>query len=427
MTKKTDGTTLPKPLELRPSAAKRWTRCPAFPVLDRWNAGERTESPWLLEGTYAHKLAEICLRNEELPGEYIREEIPCVVDEGTPYERTEIFVPNEEMVAGVSVYLNVCSDVSRYRKRTDQIGVDKVEDKVGATFGGLRIEGTADFLSLSPKRIIVVDFKYGQNVEVEAEENDQLSAYLLGAVNKYGPELLEELVGIIVQPRLRTGGPIIKKWEIPNPKTWVKDETKRFDAAVKAIVGQGNDLTFNPSPSACQWCDSLKYCRGLGRIVKMLIEKLDTEVPDLDSDFIREVLAVAKPLRDFIWEVERHSTTRALNGEEFDGFKLVEGGRVSPRVWNNLGRLSKLLDKKIEEGAVAEDKIYKSREPITPAQMEKVLGKEFVEKHSTRPSSDRPTILVPESDKRKPIKRANDEFADFLEDDDDDDLDEFEI
>lgn len=427
MTKKTDGTTLRKPLRLRPSSAKRWTRCPAAPVLDRWVPDERTESPWLLEGTYAHKLAEICSKTGELPGDYIRDEIPCIVDEGTEFERVELFTPSEEMVGAVSVYLQVCDDVRRYIKRTDQVFTEKVEDQVGGMFHSLRIEGTADYLAVSPRRIIVVDFKYGENVEVEAENNDQLTSYLLGAVKKYDPDVVEELSGIIVQPRLRNGGAYIKKWEIDNPTKWVETETKRFDASVRAIVEQGNDLTFNPSPSACQWCNSLKYCRGLEEKIKMIINKLDTEVPELDGEFIREVLAVAKPLKDFIWEIERHSTTRALNGEKFEGFKLVEGGRVPPRVWTNLGRLVKVLDEKVESGDVAEDKIFKSREPITPTQLEKVLGKEFVEKYSTRPSYDRPAVLAPESDKRKPVKRANDEFADFLDGDDDVDLDDFDI
>lgn len=51
----------------------------------------------------------------------------------------------------------------------------------------------------------MADFKYGKGVEVEAEENDQLSYYALGALDYVGfgfPDI-EEVVLAISQPRLR--------------------------------------------------------------------------------------------------------------------------------------------------------------------------------------------------------------------------------
>ena len=159
----------------------------------------------------------------------------------------------------------------------------------------------------------------------------------------------------------------------------------------------------------------------------MIIENIGIDTPELDSEFIREILAVAKPIKDFVWEIERHSTTRALRGEEFEGFKLVEGGRAPFRSWGaKEGNLVKVLDNKVAKGDVREGEVYDARKPVSPAKLEKVLGKEFVDKYSSRPAYDRPTILVPESDKRKQIKRATDEFADFM-DGDDVDLDDFDI
>lgn len=418
---------LPKPLVLRPSSAYSWTRCSAGPALARWIPDEETVAPWLLEGTFAHYLAELCLTKGKAPRGYLGKKIPCVVDEDTEFERTETFVPGAEMVSAVASYIEVTEHYTDEVRKADGKFGHFVEKRLDTTFGGVRkfpIGGTADHVLVSPKRIIVTDLKFGENVEVEAVDNRQLATYLFAAYDLWGSQLTEEIVGVIVQPRLVTGGEYVKEWRIKNPQKWYAENHKIWDLAIKKIMDQGNDLSFNVSPEACKWCDSMRYCRGLWSIVEMIIHNLETEAPELPPEMVREVLLRIKPVRDFLYELERHSVTRALSGEKFKGFKLVEGGRPPNRVYRDEGKVVELLDEKIENDEVEEELVFTDRKPISPAQLEKVLGKKFVADLVTRGYGNRPTILVPDSDKRKPIATAADDFADLLEGFDDDEEDD---
>ena len=404
----------PRPLRLRPSAASRWLRCPAFPVLDRWTEEAPTEAQWINEGTAAHYVAERCFKRGEEPESFLGRTINVDVDKGTSFSRIEKAKVDREMVSGVETLLDTVSETLSRFKRLDGVGGAYSEKKLETEFSGFTISGTADFIVVTPRRLAIIDFKYGKNHIVDAVENDQLRIYLLAALGTYfraSKLKCEELLGIIVQPR-GVDGPPVKTWIIDDPTTWAIENSNRVDSAVRKIVNQGNDVTFNPSPTACLWCPCIGRCRGLWSLTEMIIHNLDKEVPDLPAEVLRTVLANAKPISDFVKEVGKTATSRALAGEKFDGFKLVEGGRSPWREWRDPTAVFAAVNAKIKSGEVKPDEVF---EPLSPAKMEKVLGTEFVDPLTFRAAGDRPTILVPESDRRPPIGRASDEFDQFLE------------
>ena len=71
--------------------------------------------------------------------------------------------------------------------------------------------GTADCIILAGDTIKIIDLKYGMGVKVDAEENEQLMLYALGALETFG--ILGDFTKaklVIVQPRLNH----ISEWEV---------------------------------------------------------------------------------------------------------------------------------------------------------------------------------------------------------------------
>ena len=96
--------------------------------------------------------------------------------------------------------------------------------------------------------------------------------------------------------------------------------------------------------------------------------------------------------------IKERALSQMLNGEEIPGFKVVEGR--SAREW---GDTSGMVAELAAAGYGPAD-IYEPQELLSPAKMEKSLGKKkFAElvgsRIVTKPGN--PTI-APESDKRKP-------------------------
>ena len=430
---KTDETYLPRALSPRPSAAKRWTRCPAYPVLAQWVDDEPTFAPWLLEGTYAHKLGELCLSHGDDPADYLGEDIPCKIDEDTRFVRTDIFTPDRNMTDAVGEYVDYCRNQFEELKGRDQLGSYKVEQRVGTIFHKVSLVGTADFITLTPRVIAVTDLKFGENVEVEADNNEQIEAYLLAAFNRYRTpddyKLLKELRATIVQPRLKSGGQTVKELVIKNPLEWVEEKKKKFDDAFRRIVSQqGRRLIYNPSVEGCMWCDASHFCGKFKEILKMIIRVKDFDVPDVDPEVVKLVAEFEGPVKDFMQSVRRFATNKAIGqGVTPRGMKLVEGGRAPSLAWVSAPRAAKALSSLVDLGEFELEDLFNMATPRTPTQVSKIIGADFVSKYAVRPSVDRPIILVPESDKRPAIATAKDDFSDLLDeldDDFDEDLDD---
>jgi hypothetical protein len=236
----------------------------------------------------------------------------------------------------------------------DEIDPDKQMEFVvesSVNFGDLLpgVFGSADLLGRIGKKAIVLDWKFGNGVAVEATENEQGMFYAAAAMRtpetQWVFEDVEEIEIIIVQP------PMVKRW-VTTPKRIAEFE---FDL-IAAVNGPRTKLE---SGEHCRWCAAKPTCP---KVTGAVDRALKTALVRLDADKISEYLAQADLLEEWIDSVRVLAYDMLENDVRVPGYKLV--AKRGTRQWVNDEAPVKLLG----------DKAYESK-LISVAQAEKIIGK----------------------------------------------------
>jgi len=273
--------------------------------------------------------------------------------------------------------------------------------------------GTSDCVMIGSGRIIVIDYKNGAGVPVEAEDNSQMKLYALGALQTFRPiygDTLQEATLVIVQPH--AGG--VKRWD-----TTVAEVLKWGEEVIGPAALRAREATEPACPG--DWC---RFCKGKSQCTARAKQMLDAgrqfqQAPAAGSEKIPEdysgplltdeevgaALAAGAGLVAWYKDLEAYALLACLDGREIPGFKAVEGR--GSRDWVDLDAAFKAL----QERGVAEAMLYE-RKPVTAPALEKALGKKaFAEVADglVRKQPGKPT-LVPSSDKRPPYNAAEAAF-----------------
>lgn len=279
--------------------------------------------------------------------------------------------------------------------------------------------GTADCIMIGEGRIVVIDYKNGSGVPVDAENNPQMMLYALGALNTFAPifgDSIKEARLAIVQPN--AGG--VKTWDttVGQLNSWAAEVAA--PAAKLAIAGEGNFC----AGDWCRFCPAKAQCSA--RAAQMLglepllgarpeaemdrDEILNREIqkgngqqvpPLLTDEEVGDVLNRARELAAWVKDLEEYALSASLAGREIAGFKAVEGR--GSRDWADLDAAFKTL----QERGVAESLLWE-RKPVTAPALEKVLGKKVFAEAADGLVVKKPgkPTLVPDSDRRKPYNAA---------------------
>jgi hypothetical protein len=209
--------------------------------------------------------------------------------------------------------------------------------------------GSADLLGRLGKKAIVLDWKFGNGVAVEATENYQGMFYAAAAMRtpetQWVFEDVEEIEIIIVQP------PMIKRW-VTTPKRIAKFE---FDL-IAAVNGPRTKLE---SGEHCRWCAAKPTCPMVTGAVD---RALKTALVRLDADKISEYLTQADELESWIDAVRVLAYDMLENNVKVPGYKLV--AKRGTRQWVSDNAAVNFLG----------DKAYEKK-VISVAQAEKLVGK----------------------------------------------------
>ena len=271
----------------------------------------------------------------------------------------------------------------------DEIDPDKqmefaVESRVN--FGDLLpgVFGSADLLGRIGKKAIVLDWKFGNGVAVEATENYQGMFYAAAAMRT--PETawvfedVEEIEIIIVQP------PMVKRW-VTTPKRIAEFE---FDL-IAAVNGPRTKMS---TGEHCRWCAAKPTCPMVTGAVD---RALKTALVRVDAEKIGEYLAQADLLEEWIDSVRVLAYDMLENNVKVPGYKLV--AKRGTRQWVNDEAAVKLLG----------DKAYESK-LISVAQAEKIIGKKnFPSDVAVSVSSG--STLAAESDPRPAVLNLGKQLA----------------
>lgn len=372
---------------LSASSSHRWLNCNPSARLEQEFADRETDAA--AEGTAAHALCEHKLRRALK----MRSKKPI-----SPYDC-------DEMDACTDAYVEFVMEALAEAKQECKDPLVLIEQKLDFSCYVPDGFGTGDCLIVADKLLHIIDFKYGQGVLVDAEQNPQMMLYALGALRLFDSLYdITEVSMSIFQPRREN----VSTWTISVDDLLDWAETTLKPKAELAFKGEGE---YTPG-SWCQFCKAAVKCRARAE-AKLQLARYEFAMPPLLSDEeIEDILLKLDDLTKWANEITAYAQDAAVNhGKVWRGFKLVES-RTNRRY--------------TDEEAVAQaanaagyhDIYKKSLIPIT--EMERLMGKKtfaevigsLVEKPKGRPT------LVPASDKRPAIVStgAEQDFTDFKED-----------
>jgi len=199
----------------------------------------------------------------------------------------------------------------------DEIDPDKtmeytVESRVG--FGNLLpgVFGSADVLGRIRNRAIVLDWKFGDGVIVEAEENEQGMFYAAAAMRTPATQWIfndvDEVEIIIVQP------PMMRRW-VTTPQ-----RIQQFERDLVNAVGKAEYETETNTGDHCRWCSAKPICPSMTGAVE---RALRTDLKAIDATQLKHYLAQADVIEDFIKSVRDLAFVMLSNDIPVPGFKLV--------------------------------------------------------------------------------------------------------
>jgi len=383
---------------LSPSSANRWINCPPSALLNA-EAGDR-DTVFTREGTLAHAVAELKARKYFLTRDHV-----MVTEQMREFRANELW--QDEMDDHTDAYLEALKDIAATFADMPYVALEQRVDFSGYVPEGF---GTADCIMIGGEVLHIVDFKYGKGVDVSAEDNPQLKLYAMGAIEQYMSFYDIFTVRMtIVQPRIKREP---DTWEMParDLLRWAEDVVK--PAAALAAAGEGEFA----EGDWCRWCAVRSNCRARAAANTALEDFGFKQPPTLTDAEVGRALTLGRRLKSWLSDLEEYALTACLNGAEITGWKAVEGRAV--RAWTDQDAAFKAA----KLAGVPDEMLYK-REPVSLAQLEKIMGKKEFAKVFTQPRAmfvvtppGKPT-LVTADDKRKAITNKPDVEDDFGDDD----------
>lgn len=369
---------------LSASSSHRWLYCSPSARLEQSFADYETEAA--AEGTAAHALCEHKLRKALK----MRSRKPL-----SKYDCDEM----DEFTNGYVDFVLEHLEQTKLHCKDPIVLIEQRLDFSKYVPGGF---GTGDCVIIADGMLHIIDFKYGQGVLVDAEDNPQMKLYSLGAL-----ELFDSLYDIstvsmtIYQPRREN----VSTWtvSVDTLNDWAENELR--PKATLAYDGEGE---YWPG-EWCTFCKANVKCRARAESKLKLASREFALPPLLSDEEIEEILVSLGDLTKWANSIMAYATDVAVNhGKRWNGFKLVEG---------------RSNRKYADEETVAEAAkqagyrdIYKTS-LITLSEMEKLMGKaqfkEVLGDFIYKPQGK--LTLVPDSDKRQAIEISNIQ-DDFKED-----------
>ena len=342
---------------LGPSSAERWMTCPGSVAAIAACPVEGTASEAAAEGTAAHALAEILLRERiklKGQGELLKK---WKAEYGERYDANEL-------KAGVMPYVNKVTDA------WEELGGRKharllLEQRVFVIDG---VYGTADAVVASDKGVLhVLDLKFGRGVRVEAEDNPQLRCYALGALQDAELERdIREVRMTIVQPRHKDGGHIsTAAMTAEELHAWGEE----LEAAAEATKAE--DAPRVPSEGGCLFCPAAPWCPERAEFVAKAVgldtsTGLATDPVDYSPAVLAEAMGNVETVEGWCKAVRREALRQAGTEDGLPGWHL-KPGRVRRSATEEAAQAL------VDFGMLSEEVAF-TRSPATLSKLEKVIG-----------------------------------------------------
>lgn len=371
------------------SNSKRRMACPGSLKAEERFPDE--SSPFAELGTAAHELGEHCLENN------IEDVALCIGGSFNDH------IVDDNMATAVQTYVNFV----RATEAEEAPALLRLEQRFSLEDldPPMPMFGTSDCTIYGKEtgNLWIIDYKHGQGVAVDVEDNAQLKYYALGAVLKIGNKApINQVHTAIVQPRASHRDGSIRVY------SYTKDEildfgTDLIDAAHAALAPDAPLI----AGDHCKFCKAAGVCSALrGNALAVAQDEFGVikSVDDLTPEEIGAYMDKLPLVEEWIKSLRRHAHTMLEAGTSVPGFKLVE--KRPTRRWKNEDELLDWAASQNLEDEEIFDKKIKS-----PAQIEKVVGKKNVPSDLIM-SVSTGLSMVPDTDRRPPAALlASDEFT----------------
>lgn len=354
------------------STMERWSVCPGSVRLSA--TCQKFDSEYAKDGRIAHEFAAEWLRTGVAP-----------------------YIPDDEMADAVGKYVDIANGF--YQPSHVQMGaVRGIEHRFDLSKIHPGMFGTSDYWVYWPwlRHLIVLDFKYGAGIFVQAVNNLQAQYYALGVVCnlRFPIETIE--IGI-VQPRLMPDGMPLRTWTISaidllDFKTVLKEAALRTEDPNAPLVPGEH----------CRFCPASATCPKLHEESMALAQReFSVVVPATGYDpmKLKRALDARDFLKAFIKNVDEFAYKELEAGREIPGYKLVE--KRPTRKW---------LDDNIALGTLRAAG-FSDAQLVVPPQIKSVAQveasvpashKKLIASLSVKTSSGH--AVVPESDARPAVR-----------------------
>lgn len=362
------------------STAKRVIACPGSVKLVQ-QMPPRPSSRYADEGTLCHTIMEAVLTQDCQPEEFIGRTLGNVT------------VTQELIETKIRPAMAALGEIDPNFDMTYEC-----EAIVGFGDALPGVFGSADLVGRIGSTAIVLDWKFGDGVDVAVEENPQAMFYAAAAMRT--PKVAWAFKGatsiecIIVQP---TAAKPVKWWRTTPDR--IRDFERQLFAAVKEALG--------PDPSMqtgdhCRWCAAKPVCPLLTGAVD---RALKTSLQNIDATQLAAMLEQAPLIEDYLLEVRVMAQQILENGLPVPGFKLVQ--KRATRQWINQDEAKAALSRLgLDETELTETKL------VSPAQAEKALKKRKIElPDELVVAVSTGTTLAPEKDPRPPVLQIGRQLA----------------
>jgi hypothetical protein len=321
------------------STAKRVINCPGSVALVA-KMPPKPSSKYADEGTLLHNVIAEIVMSGNSPEHYL----------GTKYEDQTL---TQELID---------DKLKPALAALDQIDPNQemeIEAETSVDFGDLLpgVFGSTDVIGRIGTRAVVIDWKFGDGVAVEVEENPQLMFYAAAAMRtpsaQWAFEGVTEIEMVIVQP------PAVKRW-VTTPERIAAFELQLVQA-VKASEKPNAKLEVGDH---CRWCAAKPVCPQMTGAVD---RALQTKLQAIDTQMLGSYLANADMLEQWITDLRALAFAMLESGTPVPGYKLV--AKRATRSWTDETKAKAELLKSLPESEVVEVSV------ISPAKAEKALKK----------------------------------------------------
>jgi hypothetical protein len=324
------------------STAKRVMNCPGSVALVA-KMPPQPSSSYADEGTLLHDTIAQILDKGTDPSEYL----------GTVYNGVEL---TQELIdTKLTPALELLNEID-----PDSSMEFSVENRVGFGDRLPGVFGSTDLLCRVGDRAIVLDWKFGDGVTVEAEESEQLMFYAAAAIRteklEWWAKGAKSLELVIVQP------PHIRRWTT----TFARIDRFEKDLVRAVKTAQKPDAPL-ASGDWCRWCAAKPVCPVMTGALDRVV---NSQLEGIDAAKIGEYLQKADMLEDWVKSLRELAFQMLEAGKPVPGYKLV--AKRGTRKWRDPNEAYAAL----RAVGLTDHDVWEPEELLSPAKMEKVLKKQ---------------------------------------------------